>query len=686
MYKKILLLLISTALFLQAEEKTDLFEILANSVKSKENITEATGDVVIYSKEYYIAADRVIYDKQNNTFELFNNVLVLKDNKLFTQSDYAFLDLSKDELIQSPILLLDSDSKIWLSSKNSNKKEENVFFDSSVLSSCDCIDPDWTFRFTQAQYDTKEKWIDVYNTTIYIKDVPIFYTPYFGFPTDNTRRTGLLRPLVGYSSSEGVLYSQPIYFAPSESYDFEITPSVRSSRGYGLHTTFRWADSLYSNLEIKNGIFVEQSSYFEENDLDNKKHFGYNINYTRSNLFSSGDDNDELLLSINWLNDVDYDSLLGEDLDDEEIESYINYYYDTPEYYFGAYLKYYLDTSLDSNDSTLQELPEIQAHTYSKSIFLDKLVYSNDFKYTNYTRNDGVTSDKYELNIPVSYSVSFFDDYLNLTFKEELTAIKFNYFNKSSDYDNATYLELDHIVSLSSDLIKSYDNYLHTVNLNLELLVPEIIKEEGAIYGVNTTISELEPFSVDEEDKSISFSLNHSLYSKDDLTQIINHKIKQSIVYDDNDNAKLGDLENELTIKYLLGQIDNRLVYNDIDKELVESSSSFTLNYLSYFLNLDYYMSKNTDNSSRDDLESYTIKTGFGFYEDYKLSYYENYNIEDDIRSKQGLALNIDDKCWAFNISIEKEIEATSSSSSSTTEQNIIYFRLTLKPFITFEF
>ncbi len=686
MYKKILPVLILSSLCLQAEEKTDLFEILANNVKTKQNITEASGDVVIFSKDYYIAANRVIYDKSNNTFELFDNVIILKDNKLFTQSDYSFLDLNKDELIQSPILLLNNDSKIWLSSKNSSKKENNIFFNSSVLSSCDCIDPDWTFRFKEAKFDTKKQWIDIYNTTIYIKDVPVFYTPYFGFPTDNTRRTGLLRPTIGYSSKEGLIYEQPVYFAPSASYDFEITPSVRTKRGYALHTQFRIKDSQYSSLKISNGIFVEKGEYFKENALENKKHFGYNIDYERSNLFSKGEYNDELLLSINWLNDVDYASLLGDGNDEEKLKSFVNYYYDTPKYYFGSYLKFFLDTKNFSNDKTLQELPQLQAHSYSKSIFLDKLLYSSDFKYTNYTRIDGVTSDKYELKIPLSYNFSFFDDYLNLTLKEELSAIKFNYFNKTSQYDNGTFVELNHIVSLSSDLIKSYDNYLHTLNAKVELLIPNSVKEKGALYNINTRKAELEPFSLNKSIKSLTFSLNHSLYEKESLKQIINHKIRQSVIYEDNYNAKLGELENELTINYLLGSIQNKLIYNNIDKQLVESSSSFSLRYLNYFINLDYYMSKDTLNSSRENLESYGVKTGFDFYNDYSLSYYENYNLEKDIRSKQGLALNIDDKCWALNISVEKEITPTSSTNIDVIKQNVIYFRLTLKPFITFEF
>ena len=61
----------------------------------------------------------------------------------------------------------------------------------------------------------------VYNAKVYFSDVPILYTPYFGFPTDKTRRTGLLKPTIAINKGEGLLYAQPLYYAPKLNYDFK---------------------------------------------------------------------------------------------------------------------------------------------------------------------------------------------------------------------------------------------------------------------------------------------------------------------------------------------------------------------------------------------------------------------------------------------------------------------------------
>ena len=150
------------------------------------------------------------------------------------------------------------------------------------MSSCNCEDPAWSIGFTSGDLNTTKEWMNTYNTTLYIKDIPVFYTPYFGFPTDDTRRTGLLTPTIGYSKSEGFQYAQPIYFAPSANYDIEYTPQIRTNRGNGHTLQYRYADSMYSNLNFEAAIFTEKDSYQKKANLTNKEHYGWNLEYKRS--------------------------------------------------------------------------------------------------------------------------------------------------------------------------------------------------------------------------------------------------------------------------------------------------------------------------------------------------------------------------------------------------------------------
>lgn len=345
----------------------------------------------------------------------------------------------------------------------------------------------------------------------------------------------------------------------------------------------------------------------------------------------------------------------------------------------GTYLRHYIDTSLDSNNTTLQQLPQVQLHSFSDNLFFDKLLYSADLQFTNYYRVDGIEATKTNLVLPISYSFSLFDDYLKLTLQEEVSISKINYSNAVGSYKNAQFIESRHSIGLDSDLLKKYDTGIHTLNLSSDFIIPERTKLSGDIYPLTNTNTELSPFPISETTKLLTFAINQSWTSLEDLQEIINHKIKQSVIYDSFNNTKMGNLENEIRYNYFLGTISNTLVYSNLDKRLIESSTSFSLNYLDYFLNLSHYMSRNTPNSGKEELESYAIKTGINFYNDYKLSYLENYNLETNTRSRQGFMFEINDKCWDLNINLEKTI-VPSSTTANSKKQDIIYVQLILKP------
>ncbi len=667
---------------LNAQEK---YQINAINLDTKDDVIIANDDVVIFSKTYYMTANKVIYNKAENTFELFDDVTILKDNQLQLQSDYAFVDMDDESIIQKPSFLVEKPTNLWIDTDSTTKSENEVILDRAIVSSCNCEDPFWSIQFSEANYDVEDQWLDMFNTRLYIKNIPVFYTPYFGFSTNTNRRTGLLYPTLGQSKDEGFLYSQPIFIAPSHNYDIELVPEIRTSRGVGLVSYFRYADSKYSMLKVESGIFAENNDYADENNLRNNKHYGFTVDYRRTKLFAKKENHqDGLFLNANWLNDVDYsevyDSRFGEN-DTRTVESILNYFYSTPEYYFGTYLRYYLDTSLESNDTTIQQLPQVQLHQFTKPFIFDNLLYSTDLQYTNYSRQTGLNVQEYNLNLPIQYGFSLFDDFLYVTVKEEFALSRLEYEKGLRSYNDGTFLQNRHIVEVGTDLLKPYENYLHTLNLSSTLSIPNTIHEDGDLFSVNTQANELSTFPIVEDDKSLSFALNHSLYDRENLRQIINHKVSQKIVYNDGINSELGDFENEITLNYGLGRFYSRIIYNHQDETLTETSSSFDLSYNWFGINANHYKSKKTQFSGKDDLESYSVAATTRFSKDYWLTYQLNYNLEEDIKSREAIILTIDDDCWRFNISFQQEQETTNTTSGiQRRNQDVFYLELELKP------
>ena len=682
------------------ELNTERLQLVAKDVDTKNNIITATGDVVAYSPTYYLSSDKMIYDKDKEILELFDNVLIIKDNKIQTQSNYAFVDMKNDIINQDPVFLMDNTSNIWSNSKEANKDKDVITLENSILSSCDCIDPIWSIRSSSSDYDTEAMWMNTYNPRLYVKNVPVFYLPYFGFPTDTTRRTGLLLPTMGYSSSEGFLYSQPIFIAPADNYDIELIPQIRTQRGYGSYANFRYADSPDSMLNVKTGYFKEFDNYRSKEQLENSEHYGLDIDYERKNIFATKKEHqDGVFTSIRYLNDIEYITLKEEDDNlwtDKKVESKVNYFYNTPEYYGGVYGKYYVDASQKTNDNTLQELPQIQLHSYNKELFLENLIYSIDTKAQNFTRKEGLNAKIYDINVPISYTKNILDDYMYVGVENRTILTQYDYSNSLYNnlrYEDGTLIQNRTSFIVGTDLLKPYSDYIHTLNLNASYDIPENLRKDGDLY--NITVKENQPLKYNElsvfptlqEQKTIKLSLNQSIYDKDNLKQFINHKMSQSILYNSFDEPKFQDLDNYVKINHDYGSLSGKVVYNMDDNKVVEGSFDNSLSYEDLTFSAGYYYTKKTDNefNTRDDLESYRLSTSYKLAKDYSIKYYENYDLQEKRRSRQGIGLNIDDSCWNLDLLLEKEITPRSRYVESTRsydsyEQTIVYAVLMLKP------
>lgn len=681
-------LILTASLSFTQEIKNEKFQLIAKDVTTQSDIITAKGDVVIFSPTYYFSADKAIYDKKNNTYELFDNVFVIKENRIQTQSNYAFIDLNKDSIAQNPLFLIETNQSIWMNSKDSKKEADKIDLDKSIMSSCNCDDPLWSIKISSGDYDTKAKWVNAYNTRLYFKAVPVMYSPYLGFSTDTTRRTGLLVPTMGYSKNEGLYYAQPLFLAPADNYDLEFISQVRTRRGYGEYGYLRYADSPYSILKVQAGAFKEKRDYQIKNSLQNQKHYGWNVDYNRSKLFSDGYNQDGLFTSLNWMNDIEYRTLEKEEDNistDKNVESKINYFFNTPKYYYGMYARYYVDTSKESNDETMQELPQLHFHDYYKQTPIDKFLYSIDTKAINYTRKDGITARVYEISAPLNYTKYFMNDYLYVTLENKTTISKYDYSNSNLNIKDGNLIQNESSVITGTDLIKPYKDFTHTVNLNAKYSIPKNLEENGDLYKITTTNNSLEEkelsyFPIVTKDKNIDLSLNQSVYGKDSLKQIINHKMSQSILYNQLNEAEFQDYKNYAKINHDFGSVSGKVIYNMKDNELVESSADTTFSYKKGSVTLGYYKTKNTENSDREDLESYGASSSYRLTKDYSVSYYEYYNIQEKILNKRGVSFNVDDKCWNLDLKYEKEVVPTSSTIDQRTIQDIIYMYLELKP------
>ncbi|MFD0739956.1 LPS assembly protein LptD [Lysobacter koreensis] len=110
----------------------------------------------------------------------------------------------------------------------------------STYSTCDPSQRAWELRAKRIDIDTEEGMGVARNATLRIGKVPVLYVPWFMFPIDDRRRTGLLYPAISLSGRNGFDWKQPIYLNLAPNYDATITPRIMSKRGALLGGEFRW--------------------------------------------------------------------------------------------------------------------------------------------------------------------------------------------------------------------------------------------------------------------------------------------------------------------------------------------------------------------------------------------------------------------------------------------------------------
>lgn len=558
---KILLLSIVCASILLGGER---IEIIASQVDANGSIVHSTSHPTIVYQDQILSAETMTYDRNSSVVEAFGHVNAFKAGQYHVISDYSRLNLNEDTRYLKPYYALDTTSGVWMSTDEATGCQNNIDLASGMVSGCNSTDPLWTIHFSSADYNTEKMWVNIYNALLYIDDVPVMYFPYFGYPTDKTRRSGLLIPTFGVSSTEGFFYQQPIYFAPKNWWDLELRPQIRTMRGAGMYGDFRFVDSLHSKGSVRMGYFKEQSDYAQKHDLAYEKHYGYNVDYHNSAFLNEWfglnlEGESGLYVHAGRMSDVDYLNLQHSDqvnnVTANQVLSRVNSYYSNEDNYFGAYVKYYQYLNQASNAQTIQTLPSLQYHRYLENFLGDHLLASGDVQASNYYRTDGKRAVQTDINIPVTLQTSLFDEYLDLSYTANAAtrAIGFygntltNTTDKESDYPSGYYAQLDHTLSLGATLVRPYETITHVISPNISYRKAGTRLYNGYYEDRHGQCSSAnypcEFYTLNEPSDGLSLGLNNFLF--EDGKQWLVDRLSQTFSYDDT-GSYYGELQNEL--------------------------------------------------------------------------------------------------------------------------------------------
>lgn len=176
---------------------------------------------------------------------------------------------------------------------------ENQFtLKEATYSTCSPLTRTWELEASSINVNQNEGEGRAYNTILKVHGLPLFYLPYFSFPTSNQRKSGFLYGNVNSNSTNGFSLSLPYYFNLAPNYDYTLTPTLFTKRGVMFDNNFRYlTHSSTGSVDLQ--VLPDDQNY------NHKWRYSYMLDDTTN-------------LTSNWNTNINYNAVS----DDNYLESF----------------------------------------------------------------------------------------------------------------------------------------------------------------------------------------------------------------------------------------------------------------------------------------------------------------------------------------------------------------------------
>ncbi len=211
------------------------------------------GDVTIQYGDYQVEADRIEYNDGTGDAEATGHVhIASKNNAEIINASRAtlnvhdetghFYDVHGSVGVRSTARgnVYTTENPFLFTGRMVVKTgpEEYDIYDGTVTS-CQLPHPDW--QLAAAHFSVRDGQARAKRTTFRLLNVPLFFLPYATHPArPGQRESGFLIPIIGNSSSKGIVTGEQIYLVLGRSAGLTVGAQYFSRRGWEQAATLRW--------------------------------------------------------------------------------------------------------------------------------------------------------------------------------------------------------------------------------------------------------------------------------------------------------------------------------------------------------------------------------------------------------------------------------------------------------------
>ena len=212
-----------------------------------------SGNVEVEQGGLKFEADEVFFDYASGLAQAPGELKINVDGMLFL-GENAKININKRSLKLEDVEYVIYSPKIWGKAKKINKTKNNIYLKKATYTTCEPSNrPSWRLRTGKLRLNNKTGWGTARNVWLDLFNFPTLYIPYFRFPIDDQRHTGLLFPSISTGEDGGIDFTLPIYFNLAPNYDLTLSPRRIPNRGVLWQSEIRYlSNSQKGSLEIAN--------------------------------------------------------------------------------------------------------------------------------------------------------------------------------------------------------------------------------------------------------------------------------------------------------------------------------------------------------------------------------------------------------------------------------------------------
>ena len=267
-------------------------DIEGDALSGTEENPVFNGNVTLRRGDQFMGAERLNYDKSKEQYTAEGSIRY-QGGGLRLTAERAEGDQAKDTHTLHEL-------DYQLLSQRGNGGADSVILQGNMgslrgatYSTCPPEQRNWEVRARTIDVNTDTGMAVARGARLMVGKVPVIYLPWFMFPTDERRRTGLLFPSISNSSRNGFDFRQPIYLNLAPNYDATLNPRFMSSRGVQLGAQFRYM--------VEGGAGTVEGTWMPNDDLRDRDRslFHYAAYQNLSEHWQAR-------ANLNWISDTRY--------------------------------------------------------------------------------------------------------------------------------------------------------------------------------------------------------------------------------------------------------------------------------------------------------------------------------------------------------------------------------------------